>query len=340
MDPYGLSPEEEQRIVAETLRGQTALQGAQERGGRFGTLAAVTQMANNPALAQAVGAAHKSAQQEANPTRLGSSLMVNGQFLSDPNSMRENMERRAQARGMQADRVQAAAESQQARLAQAAQLAQDRLAAQRESQEGRRALAMSVAALRQGTKADAAADKDAAAVDKRVNNDVQKLSTNVEKAGGAEFAESLGLVNGVMTKYTDPKTGKPLPIPGFGRWEGGIPTAFLGDEAQKARSDMQQAANVLLKSRSGAAVTESEMKRFLTEVGQGAWMDEKTLRNGWANVEKTFGAKLNNILSGFDDTTHKEYVKRGGVDLRTQPWKAKPAANADDELIRKYLPKN
>jgi hypothetical protein len=105
-------------------------------------------------------------------------------------------------------------------------------------------------------------------------------------------------------------------LPGYGRVMGGIPSFALPAEAQMARSDMSAAANILLKIRSGAAVTESENRRFLTEIASGAGMDEKALRHGWENVRREFEAKKGNILAQADDATLNTYNERAPIEMR------------------------
>lgn len=319
MDPFGLSPEEQARIAAETLRSQQILGGAQRRGARFDNLAAIAPLVNNPQVVESAAAAQQAAASRARPMQLGNmGFMADGQFAANPTYLQERLESRAQQRGL------AAARAEEQRLLQQQRLEAQALEAQRnrelrallagQSNEARRLLA-GIAA---GNRTEKEEEKVAAGLDKNV----QRLSQNIEKAGAAEFSEALSIALGTLANYE----GKD--IPGYGRLEGALPNAVLSTDAQTTRANMQQAANILLKARSGAAVTNSEMERFLREVGSGAWMDEETLRRGWANVEKTFGARLNNIVSGFDKQTRDEYVARGGLDFTQAPWRPKKSGDA------------
>jgi hypothetical protein len=165
-----------------------------------------------------------------------------------------------------------------------------------------RTLRLSLAAAGQGRKSEVADLKIGADTDKRIN----KFTTTLDKAGVPEFENSLALVNEVFTKY--PKGD----IPGFGRIDSLRPDWASSDDGVETRQKMQQAANVLLKSRSGAAVTESEMRRFLTEVSMGKFMSPEALRSGWANVQRTFDAKKANLLSGVNPDDLAEYNSRTG----------------------------
>lgn len=331
MDPFELTPEEQQRIMAETLRSQAVLGEAQRRGSRFDTLAAVAPLVNNRAIVDSAKAAQSRAVAAAKPTQLGNTgFMVGDQFAANPGFLQENLEKRAQARGLAGERAKAAEELQRQRLEQAAQLQRERLQAQAFQAEQNRALRGALAAVAAGNRGAATSAKEDEKRQKDVDNYVFKLSAGLEKAGASEFGSALGIVKETLGKY------KPGKLPGFGRFESMIPSQLAPAEMQKVRSNMQQAANILLKSRSGAAVTNPEMNRFLTEVAQGAGMSEEALRNGWANVERTYGADLNNIMVGVPPEAVQEYKKRGGVDYREGLNKPSPAPD-DDALIKKYL---
>ena len=339
MDPFELTPEEQQRVMAETLRSQAVLGEAQRRGSRFDNLAAIAPLVNNKAINETAKAAQARAVSASKPVQLGNTgFMVGDQFAANPGFLQENLEKRAQARGLAAERARTAAELQQQRLAQAAQLQQERLAAQAFQAEQNRALRGTLAAIAAGNKTSAADAKAAEKAEKDANDYAFKLSNNLEKAGASEFGSALEIVQETLGKYKDGT------LPGFGRFASLIPSQMSSEEVQKVRSNMQQAANILLKSRSGAAVTNSEMNRFLTEVASGAGMSEAALRNGWANVERTYGADLNNIMSGVPPEAIDVYKKRGGRDYReiiNKPKAAtgdKPPQGIDPALWKQMTP--
>ena len=311
MEPFELTPAEQQRIVAETLRSQQILGNAQRRGSRYDTLAAVAPLINNKPAAEAVTAAQGAAQRQAKPFQLGNQgFMADGQFAVNPGYLEEKFSSRAQQRGLQ-----------QERLLQSAQMQEERLRAQAEQGEANRQLRAQLAAdanatrqLLAGTRAADAATKKAdaatAKADKALDDQVLKLSTALEKSGASEFGESLSVVQELLTKYPKDK------LPGYGRMGTLLPDVLAADETQMVRSGFQQAANILLKARSGAAVTNSEMNRFLREVAAGKGMSETAFRKGWENVARTYGADLNNLMVGVSPEAVKRYEERGGIDYR------------------------
>ena len=326
MDPYAITPEEQQAILAETLRGQAALKQNSANQQKYSNLAAISQMANNPGLAKAAEMANVLRQKQYSPNQIGNqgfALPGSGEFVSSPMFLQEQATARAQQRGLAADRQQTGMELQAQRLQAAKELQaqRDQAALERSREAG--ALRATIAAMGRGNAAADAANKAAEKASKDLDTGVARFSGTIEKAAASEFNAALDIVDATLSAY------EPGKLPGFGRIEGAVPNMFLGDEAQKTRSNMQQAANILLKARSGAAVTNPEMLRFLTEVAQGAGMSEDAMRNGWDNVRRTFGGRVQNLLTGASPEVYDEYLKRGGTDLRPRVVKeGKTAPNA------------
>jgi hypothetical protein len=310
-----MPPEERQQMMAQLLRRQQQseqMANAQASANQHGMLSAVAQMSNNEGAANAALMAHKNAQQRYKPVQMGQEGFVlpdSGEFVESPMRVDEKNAQRTLQRTLSRDKLDAQT-----------QIARDREQSRADQADQNRTLRMTLAGMQQGGAMDRAqllADSRAAAAgqqaDKQTESNIQKYTNTLEKSGIPEFHQALSLVDGVLNKY------KPGELPAYGRLKSMLPNAALSEEGQGVRADMQQAANILLKSRSGAAVTESEMRRFLQEVGSGAFMAEATLRKGWDNVRKTFEAKRQNITASIDGPTHDEYLRRGGTDFRPTP---------------------
>jgi hypothetical protein len=138
---------------------------------------------------------------------------------------------------------------------------------------------------------------------------VTKFSATLEKAGVPELESALGMAEGRLAMH---KQGE---LPGYGRFEGMLPDWAASSDVQQSRSDMQQAANILLKARSGAAVTEPEQQRFLREVASGKGFTEEAMRHGWANLRKSFEAKKGNLVSGVSDDVLNTYNERSALPM-------------------------
>lgn len=61
---------------------------------------------------------------------------------------------------------------------------------------------------------------------------------------------------------------------------GGAVESLLSKEGKEVRQLVANVRNTVLKSRSGAAVTDPELKRFLDEIGQGTFKGDEQLRTG------------------------------------------------------------
>jgi len=332
-------PAAQAQRAADTLRNKQALQqglqSANERANQYNILNFVAQNANNPILAKSIGGLSQAAQAQNTPVKLDKGLYVpsTGDYYESPGVAEEKEADRQQrlfgAASAAAARTQAAQSQAEARQYAADQARESRI------------LAASIAAQGRGTndemarlRLQMAQDKFAQQKQDAEDKSVTKFSQTLEKAGVPEFEQALQTAENTIKNY---KSGT---LPGYGRILGSVPGFALSNEGQAVRADLAQAANVLLKSRSGAAVTDQEMKRFLQEVGTGGGMSEETLRRGWANLRKSFDAKKSGILAGVDDATLDAYNSRSPtVSLQRGNAKSPIAASqpSDDDLIKKYL---
>lgn len=326
----GLDPARRAQIMAQAVRGQP-LQEANQQAHALDNPAIAAMMSNNPALAQAAQLASKNQQAQYKPMTLGHqgfALPATGEFVSSPMYEQEQGAARQSREQIANANIQATAQNADANRQAMLERTQEVLSQRREATSARdqaaaegRQLRLSLAAMGQGSKAATAELKVGADTDKRIN----KFTTTLDKASVPEFENSLSLVKEVFDKY-------PKDIPGYGRIDSLRPDFLSSDEGVQARQKIQQAANVLLKSRSGAAVTDSEMRRFLTEVSMGKLMSADAVRTGWGNVARTFEAKKANLLSGVNPADLEEYNARtgssyshGGKKTPTAPTGGAPA---------------
>lgn len=191
MDFLDITPQQEQQLMAQALRAKQLLGENTQKANRFGTLSAVAQLANNPAVAQAAMQAHKNAQAQYDTQSLGQqgfALPGQGEFVESPIYQRERMATRNQQEQIQKASLAAAAQAQVDRLAAQQQMQGDKLQAQRERDQQNSMLrmtlaqmagqrAMDVASLRASQKADAPAGKTLPA------GQVEKLTKNQTAAG-------------------------------------------------------------------------------------------------------------------------------------------------------------
>lgn len=155
MDMFEPTLAEKQELMARVLRGQQAVAANSKQANKFNTLAAVTQLANNPAAAAAAAAADKGAQTRYGTTKLGQQgvlLDATGESVPSEMFFEDKLDTRAQARGLQAERI-----------ASQEQLAQQRLADQQAARADRSVLALTLAGMNNAARAQAAEAKATAA---------------------------------------------------------------------------------------------------------------------------------------------------------------------------------
>lgn len=331
------APEEQEMltsVLAKTRRRaqeQAALRAATQNSQKMDTLAAVAPMMNNKGALAAALAAQKS-QQGLAPVQMGNTgfmLPGDGSFVESPMYADEKEAARQSALLQTMERLanqRAIAEQNVAQRRDAAELnAQQR----RDAADQRYALGnvmAEIARMRADAAAGAKSDRVAAAEETNREkarqdalNRVTKFSTQLDREDVPEFGEALRTAENMLARYPGDR------IPGYGRAEGFVPDALSTDEMQIVRAALQGAANMLLKLRSGAAVTEPEQVRFIREVASGKGMSVAAMRTGWANLRKAYDAKVDNLVSGIDDETLALYNERAKFPL-TRRAAPKPAA--------------
>lgn len=128
---------------------------------------------------------------------------------------------------------------------------------------------------------------------------VAQLSKRLTEEQVPLIETQLGAIEGSLRQYTDAKGGVTKDVPGFGRLDSLVPNFAASTDALDLRQQVQGLANVVLKSRSGAAVTDQELRRFLVEAGNGKLMPESQLVKGIQAMRKWFDAQKINIRGGY-----------------------------------------
>lgn len=163
--------------------------------------------------------------------------------------------------------------------------------------------------------------------DQRIDTDVQKLSKEI--AGVQDMTNALdevenelgfGLERAVSADGKLQVDGKPrdLPgvsIPGLGRY------SFYDDKAQRLQSSMGKVFNTVLKDRSGAAVSNSEMERLKTEFGEGKFNTEAQMVDALQRYKRATQQEMKNREAGFRPEVVQRYSEQGGrvSSLRGRP---------------------
>jgi hypothetical protein len=182
--------------------------------------------------------------------------------------------------------------------------------------------------LNETTKVDKAAIRKAEQNDKEIT----KYSNTLQKEGIPELEAAVSGAESVMTKY--PK-GQ---VPGIGPLKNIIPAGVLSAEGKDTRQALAQVRNIVLSARSGAAVTDQELRRLVEEIGTGAGMTEDDIRLGLGRIRERLETIKSNAAAGVSDDVKNAYEERGGVKITrggAKPQKA-PAADPVAAALEKY----
>jgi hypothetical protein len=176
------------------------------------------------------------------------------------------------------------------------------------------------------TKADKEATRKAEANDKAVT----KFSDTIQKEGIPELETAISQAESSVGRY--PK-GQ---VPGVGPIKNILPAAAMSDEGKDVRQAIAQVRNIVLNARSGAAVTDQELRRLVEEIGTGAGMSEDDLRRGLSKVRARIDRIKTNAAAGVSDDVLNTYRDRGGLNITRgqKPGGLTPAEQAELDQLR------
>ena len=152
-----------------------------------------------------------------------------------------------------------------------------------------------------------------ATVEKSINNDVIKMGDRwVKDANITETEQALLRMEKLIAKY-------PKDIPGIDIWEqfasgkvlGSIFNTPGGQESLAVMQALGAIKNALLKERSGAAVTESELKRFTVEVS-GAFPNDSAVRRFITELRAAMNREKAHIEGAFRPEVANRYFRQAG----------------------------
>lgn len=149
---------------------------------------------------------------------------------------------------------------------------------------------------------------------------VEGLSKRLEKSAIPTMARAMNDIDTFLKntydfdlgKYKSGNKIKELDIEGTGFFGQYKPDAMLDQKSLDFRQNVQTLANELLKSRSGAAVSDQEYRRLLMELGKGNFSNTRDVISGIAKMNKDLRNKTK-IIEASDPETIKFYKEYGGV---------------------------
>ena len=156
--------------------------------------------------------------------------------------------------------------------------------------------------------------------DQARGNRLLKFTGQLENSGIPQLEKQLQPIEEMLAKY--PKGD----VPGFTRTSNTLSNAGLGftlnPQEQANRQMVQSLANVQLKDRSGAAVTNPEWERFKTELGTGSFMSSDRIRQGIGIFRNLVNSTKANLAAGLSDEDLALYNERNpGIRLPARAGK-------------------
>ena len=140
------------------------------------------------------------------------------------------------------------------------------------------------------------------------------------------------------TLNTAIESGQGGDLPGAGPIGGRVPEIFTSRAGKALRADFQRASNILLRLRSGAAVTEPEMNRFMQEMSGGtSTADEAMLFRNINILRKDLENRKMSFIKQYGGTRAMEkFLKEGAIKLKSSPYRVENKIRIDFE--GKYEP--
>jgi hypothetical protein len=171
------------------------------------------------------------------------------------------------------------------------------------------------------TKTDKAEARKAEQNDKAVT----KFSDTLQKEGIPEIEAALTGAEGIFARYRDPKTGKATDIPGIGAVKNALPDWAVSSEGKDARESLSAVANIVLSARSGAAVTDQELRRLARELSNSVGASAADMERAYSKFRARFEKVKANTAAGVSDDVKRTYEERGGIKIPRGGAGAEPA---------------
>lgn len=144
----------------------------------------------------------------------------------------------------------------------------------------------------------------------KIDKDIDNYSKRAEKMGLPAATQTLQEIDNLLSGGLDATKGD---VPGYGLAAGALPSIAVSDKGQKLRQAVQRLANIELKDRSGAAVTDQEFKRFKEEFGTGTFKTEAQLLNGLRQYRNVLARVSKELEAATPRKALEEYKTREGA---------------------------
>ncbi len=136
---------------------------------------------------------------------------------------------------------------------------------------------------------------------KTLNSDVRRLSAALTKANSAEITSGIANIDEELAPYLEAGGN----LPGVG----GISNILPGftSEARQMQARLAKIRGIILKARSGGAVTPEEAARLNQEFSRTAWNSDEEFLKAWDDFKNAYAVGIANIHAGYTDEVNEMY---------------------------------
>lgn len=160
-----------------------------------------------------------------------------------------------------------------------------------------------------GIRAAAAGNKTNPQLDNKIEDNLLSLSKRMDNI--TPMAAAARNVQSIIDDYTDEKTGKVKPIPGFGY--GALkPTWSQGTKEAKNAAAVQAWASAIIRSQAGLSQTLSEQENVLLETLARGKGSQSQFLAAYPQIMQKFNGTMDSLEAGHRPESVQRYLDRGG----------------------------
>lgn len=178
------------------------------------------------------------------------------------------------------------------------------------------------------------ADKEETRKTEKVEKETTKFAATLQKEGIPDIEAALSSAEAIFSRYKDPKTGKLGSVPGIGAITNVLPDWAVSSEGRDVRESLAAVSNIVLSARSGAAVTDQEMRRLARELSASLGGTAEDMERAYRKFRVRFDKIKANAAAGVSDEVKRTYEERGGVPITRGSGKTDKPAAEDDAVAR------
>lgn len=161
----------------------------------------------------------------------------------------------------------------------------------------------------------------------RLDADTRRLSAALTKAQAPEITSGIAAINAELAPYIENEQN----LPGVGGLANILPG--LTADARTMQDRLAKIRNIILKARSGGAVTPQEADRLLQEFSVRTLNTDEDFLRAWGDFTSAYETGIANIYAGYNDQTIDQYNQNLARQAEaTGPEGTAPSAGASPNI--------